>query len=155
MANIAQTVNVLQAMVLTNPTQLIKTPTFYVFKMYKVHFDALMLPVEVNAEKYGDKENDFSTLSVSASKNDKNEINITIANVTHDRDLPTLINLEGYESFSVKNSEIITSEEMNGYNDFGKDEKINISKFNGIEKANNGLQIEIPSKSVLLITIQK
>ena len=35
---------------------------------------------------------------------------------------------------------------MNGYNDFGKDEKINISKFKGIEKANNGLQIEIPSK---------
>lgn len=155
MANIAQTVNVLQAMVLTNPTQLIKTPTFYVFKMYKVHFDALMLPVEVDAEKYGEGENDFPTLSVSASKNDKEEINITVANVTYDRKMPTEIVLDGIENFSVKGSKIITADKMNSYNDFGKEEEVNIAEFNGVKKVNNGLIVDIPSKSVLLITLGK
>ena len=154
MANIAQTVNVLQAMVLTNDTELVKTPTFYVFKMYKVHFDALMLPVEVKAEKYGDAENDFPTLSVSASKNDNNEINITLANVTYDRDLSTTIDLNGMDKYSVKTTEIITAEKMNSYNDFRKDEKVNISEFKGVEKEGNNLKLNIPSKSVVLISLK-
>ena len=155
MANIAQTVNVLQAMVLTNDTELVKTPSFYVFKMYKAHFDALMLPVEVNAEKYGDGENDFSTLSVSASKNDKDEINITIANVTYDRDLLTMIDIDGLDNYSVRKSEIITAGAMNSYNDFGKDEEVNISEFKGIGKEGNNIRVNIPSKSVLLISLNK
>ena len=43
MANIAQTVNVLQAMILTKDDKIVKTPSFYVFKMYTVHHDATLL----------------------------------------------------------------------------------------------------------------
>jgi alpha-N-arabinofuranosidase len=116
-----------------------------------------MLPVDVDAEKYGDgdAENDFSTLSVSASKNDKNEINITIANVTYDRDLSTVIEIDGLDNYSVRKSEIITAGEMNSYNDFGKDEEVNISEFKGIGKEGNNIKVNIPSKSVLLISLIK
>ena len=107
------------------------------------------------SEIFSDEENDFSTLSVSASKNDKNDINITIANVTYDRDLSTIIDLKGLNNYSVKESEIITAEKMNSYNDFGKEEEVNISEFNGVKNFNDGLQVKIPSKSVLHITLEK
>jgi alpha-N-arabinofuranosidase len=51
MANIAQTVNVLQAMLLTKGDKMVRTPTFYVFKMYTVHHDALMLPLDIISEQ--------------------------------------------------------------------------------------------------------
>jgi alpha-N-arabinofuranosidase len=154
MANIAQTINVLQAMVLTKDDKLIKTPTFYVFKMYKVHFDALMLPIKVQSEDYTDGEYHVPSLSVSASKNKSGEINITVANVTLDKDLQTTITLEDLEEFDVKKSDIIMADKMNSFNDFGKDEEVNISKFDGIEKDGNTLNIDIPSKSVMLITLK-
>jgi len=154
MANIAQTINVLQAMVLTNDKELIKTPTFYVFKMYKVHFDALMLPTKVQSEDYTDGEYHVPSLSVSASKNKAGEINITVSNVTLDKDLQTTITLEGLEEFDVKKSDIITANKMNSYNDFGKDEEVNISDFDGVAKNGNSIQVKIPSKSVMLITLK-
>ncbi|HEY5247028.1 MAG TPA: alpha-L-arabinofuranosidase C-terminal domain-containing protein, partial [Dermatophilaceae bacterium] len=51
MANIAQTVNVLQAMLFTDEETgaLIRTPTFHVFEMNKVHHDATSVPVHVRA----------------------------------------------------------------------------------------------------------
>ena len=52
MANIAQTVNVLQAMVLTEGAKMLLTPTYHVFEMYKVHQDATLLPTEVQGEGY-------------------------------------------------------------------------------------------------------
>ena len=52
MTNIAQMVNVLQAMILTKDNEMVLTPTYYVFKMYSVHQDAVMLPVDVQSESY-------------------------------------------------------------------------------------------------------
>lgn len=153
MANIAQTINVLQAMVLTNDQEVVRTPTFYVFKMYKVHFDALMLPVTVSAEEYGNDKYKIPSLSVSASKNGEGQINITVANVTPGKDLETSIELKGIENLNIVKSEIITSDKMNDYNDFGKDELINIKQFDGVESDGNEITLNIPSKSVILITL--
>lgn len=153
MANIAQTVNVLQAMVLTKEDQLVKTPTFYVFKMYKVHKDALLLPVEVNSEYYYNKEDSIPALSVSASKNIAGETNITIANVNPNKGVNTAIVIEDGGKYKAVKSEIITSAEMNDYNDFGKDELINIQEFDDYTVKGNEVQVELPPKSVILITL--
>ena len=153
MANIAQTVNVLQAMLLTNTEEVIRTPTFYVFKMYKVHKDALMLPVDLTCENYSIDSLTIPSLSVSASKNKMGEINISVANITPSRDIPATIELKGMKDFETKKTEIITSENMNDYNDFGKIETVNISDFNNPGKSDNELKLNIPSKSVVLITL--
>ena len=52
MANIAQTVNVLQAMILTDKEKMLLTPTYHVFEMYKVHQGATLLPVELQSPDY-------------------------------------------------------------------------------------------------------
>ena len=61
MANIAQTVNVLQAMVLTRGEEMILTPTYHVFEMYKVHQDALLLPTHQDPGSY-----EFQGMSIPA-----------------------------------------------------------------------------------------
>ena len=48
MANVAQMVNVLQAMILTDGGKMVLTPTYHVFEMYKPYMDATVLPVDVN-----------------------------------------------------------------------------------------------------------
>jgi alpha-N-arabinofuranosidase len=151
MANIAQTVNVLQAMVLTKEDQLVKTPTFYVFKMYKVHFDALMLPVEVACEKYTHGDDSVPALSVSASKNKDDEINITLANVHPTKDMQTSLLLKGLEKVKIRNCEIITSEKINSYNDFGMPEQVNIQEFSSVTSEKNSVSIHIPAKSIVKI----
>ena len=123
--------------------------------MYKVHFDALMLPVEVNCEEFTHGEDSYKLLSVSASKNKDGEINITLANVTPDKDLNTSIDLSGIENFKIINSDIITSDKINSYNDFGKPETVNIKDYKGIKKEGNSLQINIPSKSVMRISLKE
>ncbi|NJO89374.1 MAG: alpha-N-arabinofuranosidase, partial [Chloroflexia bacterium] len=52
MANIAQIVNVLQSVILTKGAEMVKTPTYHVFKMYNVHQDATLIPIEFESEKY-------------------------------------------------------------------------------------------------------
>ena len=65
MANIAQMVNVLQAMILTDGPKMTVTPTYWVFEMYQVHQDATSLPIELQTPDY--KLGDQSIPAVSAS----------------------------------------------------------------------------------------
>ncbi len=155
MANIAQTVNVLQAMVLTKQDKMIKTPTFYVFKMYKVHYDALLLPVDLSCEKYSMNNEGIPVLSVSASQDAKGNINVTVANVDPKNPKSTIIRIDDNESYKVINAEVITSEKMNDYNDFEKKEKVNMQKFQDYEIKGKVLQVNLPSKSIVLLTMKK
>ncbi len=154
MANIAQTVNVLQAMLFTKGNQIVKTPSFYVFKMYKVHHDALLLPTEIVCEDYMDKENRIPAISASASKNKEGLIHITVTNVNPNKELNTVLTLEGIEDFKVISSEIITADEMNAYNDFGKEEAISLKKFDDFKQGNQSITATLPPKSIVLVTLQ-
>jgi alpha-N-arabinofuranosidase len=155
MANLAQTVNVLQAVVLTQGDKMVKTPTFYVFKMYNVHHDALLLPTEVSCEKYTFEDKEMPALSVSASKNADDEINITIVNVNPNKAVTTSILTDTNESLNVRDASIITAETMNAYNDFNHDENVNLKQFSDYETKNDELYVSIPAKSIIQLTITK
>ncbi|MFC2137148.1 alpha-N-arabinofuranosidase [Bacteroidota bacterium] len=154
MANIAQTVNVLQAMLLTNDKEIVKTPTFYVFKMYKVHMDALLLPIEMNSELYQFGDESIPALSASASKNKDGNINITIANVNPNKEVNTTLSIDEIEEFDIVTAEVITSDEMNDLNDFDMEEKVNIQTFEGYEQDGNNIIVNMPPKSIVLVTIK-
>ncbi|MBN2349488.1 MAG: alpha-N-arabinofuranosidase [Bacteroidales bacterium] len=154
MANIAQTVNVLQAMILTEGSKMIKTPSFYVFKMYKVHHDALLMPLEITCEDYVLNNQRIPALSASASKNKEGQINITIANVNPEKSIPTDLTIDN-EKYRVTGSEIITADKMNAYNDFDKDEMVYIQEFKSYKQKGNNIQVTLPSKSVVLLTLSE
>ena len=153
MANIAQTVNVLQAMILTKGEQMVKTPTFHVFKMYKVHQDAVLLPSKLAVENYKNEQGEIPSLSVSASRNKNDVIHITIANLNPNENVKTNINLSGLEQIGNVSASIITADKMNALNDFGKREQVASRNFTDFKKKKGGIEIAIPSKSVVLLTI--
>jgi alpha-N-arabinofuranosidase len=154
MANIAQTINVLQSMLLTRDNGLVKTPTFYVFKMYKVHQNGVMLPIHLTSEDYVYNGMTLPAISASASKDAAGKIHISCSNINPNKDVPVTIDLRGAQNLKVSAGEIITAAAMNAFNDFGRPEEVNIQKFTGFRIKNNLVEITLPSKSVVMIEIE-
>ena len=151
MANIAQIVNVLQAVILTNGPEMVKTPTYYVFKMYNVHQDANLVPVGLQSEKY--EYNGESVPALTASASEKNGItNITITNANPQKAIT--LNCKPGKDFKSVKGKIVTGTEITDYNDFGKEETVFISDF-PVEKTENGeLKIDVPAHAVILVQLQ-
>lgn len=155
MAAIAQAINVLQAMILTKDEKMVLTPTYYVFKLYKVHQDANLIPVKLNDVPVYNKNNEkLPLVNVSASMNKEGEINITICNIDAEKGQSVQLELNGVEVKKIK-GEIITADKINAFNDFGKKEEVNIKPFNGFKNNGKNVEVDMPSKSIVLLTITK
>jgi alpha-N-arabinofuranosidase len=153
MANIAQTVNVLQSVILTKGDQLVRTPTYYVFKMYRVHHDATLVPLSIRAGDYALDDQSIPALHASCSKDEKGILHLTMANLNPDIGSSVACLVEGEESIEVTDIEIITAGSMNAYNDFGEPEKVNIRPFDDVFAEGNRLTVNMPPRSVIHIAI--
>ncbi|MDX1617797.1 MAG: alpha-L-arabinofuranosidase C-terminal domain-containing protein, partial [Balneolaceae bacterium] len=86
-ANIAQTVNVLQAMIRTEGNRMIKTPTYHVFHLYKPHQDAPLLPSDIRSEEYTHNGENIPAISATASRDRSGTVHITVSNLNPGREL--------------------------------------------------------------------
>lgn len=154
MANIAQTVNVLQAMILTKDEQMVKTPSYYVFKMYKVHHGATLLPSQVNSEKYIFEKESVPALSATASKDNQGTIHLTISNLNPNKDLDVLCDIRGAVALNFVKGTIISGEKINSYNDFDRKEEVRESSFSDVKVKENKVTIKIPAKSVIMLELK-
>jgi alpha-N-arabinofuranosidase len=152
MACIAQTVNVLQAMILTQGEKMIVTPTYHVFDMYKVHQDAILLPTEVQAAKYEFKGDTLPALSVSASRDKASRIHISFCNIDPNKPLDLACELRGVQAKSVSGL-VLTALEMNAHNTFEKPEALKPADFKGAKLEAGGLKLTLPAKSVVVVEI--
>ena len=116
MANIAQTVNVLQAIILTKDEQMVLTPTYHVFDLYKNHTDAKELGCAVEAERAGTEKHGIPVITASASEKD-GIITVTLSNLSPDRAEEVLID-PGVPVKTV-NGRILQGK-MDEYNDFDR-----------------------------------
>jgi alpha-N-arabinofuranosidase len=154
MANIAQTVNVLQAMILTQDEKLVKTPSFYVFKMYKVHHDATLLPSAIQGENYTLENESVPALSATASKDAAGKIHVTISNLNPTKALNVACDLRGMASVKFEKGSIVTGEKINSYNDFGKKEEVVLANFKDVKVDGNMVSVTMPAKSVVMIELK-
>ncbi len=153
MANIAQTVNVLQAMILTKDEQLVRTPSYYVFKMYAVHHDATLLPSDVQCENYSLENESVPAISASASKDENGKIHVTLSNLNPDKTIDVTCDLRGITNVKFEKGSVITGEKINSYNDFGKKEEISLVDFNDVKVDGSNVVVTVPSKSVVMIEL--
>src|SRR5690554_4548914 len=153
MANLAQTVNVLQAVILTDDEEMILTPTYHVMKMYAAHQDATRLDLDLNTESYQYDGNKVPAISVSASKNAQGQVHISVVNVDMNKSHELELDLS---SLNLKKAlaNILSSESTNDYNTFEQPSKVGISDFNGATLSGNDLAIVLPPKSVVMIELQ-
>ncbi len=147
MANIAQMVNVLQAMVLTDGDRMVLTPTYHVFDLYQPHMDAQLLETAVFADRI---EGGLKQISASASVKD-GVVTLTAANLDADRPAELLIDIDGLENAQVT-AQVLTGAPED-HNDFGGTEnKVHITPFTAFETAPCGLKATLPACSVTAFT---
>jgi alpha-N-arabinofuranosidase len=155
MANIAQTINVLQALILTEGAAMVLTPTYHVFDMYKVHQDAVLLPLFVETGEYQQANTSIPTISASASESREGRIHISLTNVDLKKEQGVKIELPGLTlSPSVKiTGQIITAENMTAHNTFDNPDVVKIKDFNHILVTGGYLTVELPPLSVVTIEL--
>ena len=153
MANIAQIVNVLQAMILTEGPKMVLTPTFYVFEMYKKHMGAVNLPLEVQCDSLIAHNRKYPSISISASKNTSNEILITLANADPDNEKKIDLEIEN-NNISKINGSILTAKTTDSYNSFENPEVVKPTEFKNAKVTKKGIKITIPAKSIISLQLQ-
>lgn len=154
MANLAQTVNVLQAVILTKEEKMILTPTYHVMKMYNVHQDATLLPLDIQSNAtYEFNGQRLPAISGSASKDSNGAIHISLVNI-HASDSQSIdLNLRGTENKSVT-ATILSSGSLQDHNDFDNPQRIKPEAFDKVRLRNGKLTAELPPFSVVVVEIK-
>ncbi|WP_426807159.1 alpha-N-arabinofuranosidase [Streptococcus anginosus] len=143
MANIAQTVNVLQAMILTEGDKMVKTPSYHVFDLYKIHQDADLVA------SYGDESD---TLSHTVSKKD-GMMSISLCNYSLTE--TQTLDVAGEFGDTIAEARYITADKVDAHNDFEHPENITIKDFDGAKLVDGQLSITILPMSVATVRISE
>lgn len=153
MANVAQVVNVLQSVILTEGDQMIKTPTYHVFKMYSAHQNNTLVESSIETTKIG-LEDDFlvPNLTESVSKDESGKIHITLTNLSCSEAFDIESTLVGSSVKAVKGS--IVSGKMNDKNTFDDPECVKIRDFDGAKFDGDRISFKIPASSVLHLEVE-
>jgi alpha-L-arabinofuranosidase len=153
MTNIAQMVNVLQAMILTDKEKMVLTPTYHVFRMYKVHQGATLIPVELNTPEYKLGEASVPALHISASRDQGGKLHLSIVNLDPSRTAEITTTLSGAAGKTVV-GEMLTAPAMNAINTFEKRDVVKPVPFSGARLQGNQLSLSIPSKAVVMLELK-
>ncbi len=153
MANLAQTVNVLQAVILTQGEKMILTPTYHVFEMYAGHQNATLLPVQSSSPDYEFNGQKLAALSVSASRDAAGTVRVSLCNLNLNRTARIVIEMRGIKPQSVS-GRILTSPTINAHNTFEKPDEVKPESFQSCELKNGTISATLPAKSVVVLQIK-
>jgi len=153
MANIAQTVNVLQAMILTDGPKMVVTPTYHVFEMYKLHQGATLLPTWLEAERYTWKDDSIPAVSISASRSQEGGITVTLCNLDPNRERHVQAEMRG-ESVSEIAGRVLTGEAIDAHNTFERPDAVAPVAFHDYKVTARGWQAALPPRSVVVLQMR-
>jgi len=153
-ANIAQMVNVLQAVILTDGSKMVLTPTYHVFRMFSVHQNARLLNFDLNCEDYVFGEKSIPAISASASLSEDGKVHLSLANLNPGKQVSVTCPLIG-EAYKKVTGEILTASAMNAFNSFDKPDIVKPADFTGFTMKDGILTVSMPSKSVVVLELSK
>ena len=153
MANIAQMVNVLQAVILTDGDRMVKTPTWHVFHLYKVHQDAELVESYVETKQIGVEEGvQIPDLSESASVGKDGKLYITLTNASLEEAGEVEAVLAETPVKSVR-AQILTGA-MKAHNTFDAPDEVHTASFTQFAIKENKIEFTIPACSVLQLEVE-
>ena len=169
MANIAQIVNVLQSMILTDQEgtgHMVLTPTYHVFEMYTPFQEATYLPLDLESEVmavsrgyYKEKKKALDEgyrpcpmLSASAAKTQDGSIVLAVTNVSLDKDQTIDFQLDGFNAKSVS-GRILTSKKVDDYNDFQNPNVVAPKAYKDAQVKKGVVTVKVPAKSIVVLNI--
>jgi alpha-N-arabinofuranosidase len=152
MANIAQMINVLQSMILTDGPKMTVTPTYWAFEMYKVHQDARFLPVALITPDYKFGARTMPMVDATASRDAAGRVHLSLVNVDPNVAVTVSCELEGLAAKTVT-GRILTAPEMNAHNTFDTPDVVMPKTFTGATLNTGKLSVVLPSKSVVTLEL--
>ncbi|HVN79297.1 MAG TPA: alpha-N-arabinofuranosidase [Terriglobia bacterium] len=153
MANIAQMVNVLQAVILTQDEKMVLTPTYHVFDLYQVHQEATSLPIQFESADYSFKSEKIPAVSVSASRDSGGRIHVTFCNLDPHQSNRVIAELRGANVRRLS-GQILTAKEIGAHNTFEAPNQVQPANFDGIRLTGSGFEVMLPSKSVVALELE-
>jgi alpha-N-arabinofuranosidase len=153
MANIAQMVNVLQAMILTDKDRMVMTPTYHIFRMYRPHQGATLIPIELNAPEYKIDQASVSSLNASASRDKDGKLHLSVVNLDPNRSAEITAQVAGSTAKSIT-GEVLTAPVMDAMNTFDNPNAIKPAPFSGYKLQGSQLTLNIPPKSVVMLELK-
>lgn len=153
MANLAQIVNVLQGLILTQGDKMLLTPTYHIFDLYKAHQDAHLLVLKFNSPDYMFGKGKIPAINASASRDSLGAVHISLVNIDANRPMIVRTSMENLPSKSI-GGRILTSAKVNDINTFDQPDKVHITDFKGARKEGNELVVTLPAKSVVMLELK-
>jgi alpha-N-arabinofuranosidase len=153
MANIAQTVNVLQAMVLTEGEKMVLTPTYHVFDLFKVHHDALWLPTKVESPDYVQGKDKLQAVNCSASLDSTGRVHVSLANLDPGNAQKLSCSFVKFSPVRAT-GQVITATAMNAHNTFDRPHVVEPKTFSDFKVRGEGLEASLPPMSVVVLEVE-
>jgi len=160
MAGLAQAVNVIHSLFLTRSSDgaLVKTPTFYVWKMFVPHHSAgaKWAPNTLSSEKITGNNTTFPVLSAGTTVDSSGHVNISLTNVdlTKSRSIQITLN-SSRAGYAIASAQFVTGAAKDTYNDFGKPEQVNIQDLptSNTSICQKVLSVTLPPRSVAMLVL--
>lgn len=153
MANIAQMINVLQAMILTKDEKMVLTPTYHVFEMFKAYQDATELPVELKSPWYNKDASTVPAVSASAVRGQDGQVHIALVNVDPNHEVAVTAKLPGLTAGAVS-GRVLTAPALSAHNTFDQPAVVKPAAFQGASLAAGLLKVALPAKSVVMLDLR-
>ena len=153
MANIAQMVNVLQSVILTDKEKMLLTPTYWTFEMLKVHQGATSFPVELITPDYAFGAQKIPAVSASASRDAAGIVHLSLVNTNPNQPVAVSVTLAGMAAKSVS-GRVLTAPAVNSINTFAVPQVVEPVPFPGAKLAGEKLSVALPAKSVVVLEIE-
>lgn len=153
MANIAQVVNVLQSVILTEGAGMILTPTYHVFDMYKVHQGASLVATSAESPAYDIGGEPIDQLSASASVDEHGRLHISLCNLHHGDGLEVSCSIRGASVGGVT-GRLLTADSMQAHNTFDEPDAVQPTEFRNFHLEQDTLVVKLPARSVATLSVQ-
>ena len=153
MANLAQMVNVLQSLILTDRGNILLTPTYHVFDLYQPHQGSTSLPLDISAPDYVLGNVSVPALSASASRSANGEMTLSLVNLDPRRDARVDIGAQGVQ-VRAASARVITAASLDARPEFGKADPLAPKPLGGIDTKRGRVSLVVPAHSVVVLTLR-
>jgi alpha-N-arabinofuranosidase len=140
-------------MILTSKEKMLRTPTFWVFEMFKVHQGGSFLPVELQSPDYVFAQEKIPMLSASATRAaGGSAVHLSLANVSPTQPATLSVKLSGFTAKSAT-GRVLTAPAMNTHNTFDAPSAVQPTGFDGASLRGDVLEVKLPAMSVVVLTL--
>ncbi len=153
MANLAQLANVLQAVILTEGERMLLTPTYHVFRMYRAHQDARLLPIDLECERYGEGEGSVPALSASASVDGNGVIHVSLSNLDPHNASTLTVGIPGV-AVATGEASVLCAPQMDAHNTFSSPDEVKEQPFGDWTRNAEGFTAALPPMSVTMFALR-